>query len=73
VYYPASTDSVLLNNFYVPFTYVVNLPTGAVNTTVAKIIIQPLDPNFIFLNLTSGNTNNPGLTVGNSNINDPDF
>lgn len=70
---PSATDSVLLNNEFVPFTYVVNLPTGAVNTVISKIIIQPADPNFIYLNLTSGNTNNPGLTVGNSDSLNADF
>lgn len=61
---PVSTDSVKLDNSQISSTYVVFLPTGATNVTVKKIIIEPTAPNYIYLFLTSGNTNNPGLTVG---------
>lgn len=61
---PVSTDSVLLDNSQVAFTYLVTLPTGATNVTVKKLIIQPSEPSYIYLTLSSGNTNNPGLTVG---------
>jgi len=61
---PVSTDSVLLDNSQYNNTYIVFLPTGATNVTVKKLIIQPADPNTIYLTLPSGNTNNPGLTVG---------
>lgn len=61
---PVSTDSVKLDNSQESSTYLVFLPTGAVNVTVKKLIIQPTAPNYIYLFLPSGNTNNPGLTVG---------
>lgn len=61
---PVSTDSVKLDNSQVSSTYVVFLPTGATNVTVKKLIIEPTAPNYIYLFLPSGNTNNPGLTVG---------
>ncbi len=61
---PVSTDSVKLDNSQVSSTYVVFLPTGATNVTVKKLIIQPTSPNYVYLFLPSGNTNNPGLTVG---------
>lgn len=61
---PVSTDSVKLDNSQIASTYIVFLPTGATNVTVKKLIIQPTAPSYIYLNLPSGNTNNPGLTVG---------
>lgn len=70
---PNSTDSVLLDNSLVGFSYVVGLPTGAVNTIVGSITIRPTEPNFIFLNLSSLNTSNPGLTVGNGTGSSGDF
>jgi plastocyanin len=70
---PTAADSVLLDNSQYPFTYFVNLPTGAVNTVIRKIVIQPADNSYIYLNLTSGNTNNPGFTVGDSVSGNYDF
>lgn len=70
---PVAADSVLLDNSQVGTTYVVNLPTGATNVTVRKLIIQPTAPSYIYLNLPSGNTNNPGLTVGDGASGTYDF
>ncbi len=70
---PTATDSVMLDNSFVTSTYIVSLPTGAVNTVVGKVVIQPSGTSFIYLNLASGNTNTPGFTVGNNSGSNYDF
>jgi hypothetical protein len=65
---PVAADSVLLDNSLKAGTYTLSLPTGAVNTTIVKLTITPGAGNTITLVLPSGNTNNPGLTVGDSTI-----
>ncbi|MBS1494577.1 MAG: T9SS type A sorting domain-containing protein [Bacteroidetes bacterium] len=70
---PVSTDTVKLTNSFVTSTYIVTLPTGAVNTNVKRLIIEPTAPNYVYLTLPSGNTNNPGLTVGDGVSGSYDF
>lgn len=71
---PSISDSVMLNNSFVTSTYIVNFPGGTSSTQVAKIVIQPTIPNFIYLVLPSTNTNTLGaLILGNGSGSPYDF
>jgi hypothetical protein len=63
---PTSADDVVLDNSVVPGTYTVNLPTGAVTISIHKLTITPAAGNTIALILPSGNTANPGFSVGDA-------
>lgn len=71
---PSTTDSVLLNNSYVTSTYIVMFPSGATNTQVSKIVVQPTLPNYIYLTLPSSNTSTSNaLLLGNGSGSPYDF
>lgn len=53
---PTSTDDVLLDNSFVPGTYTVTLPTGAVTVSVNTLTISPNTGITIRLLLPNGNT-----------------
>lgn len=71
---PSTADSVMLDNSYVTFTYIVTLPGGTTNTQVSKIVIQPTLPNYIYLTLPSSNTSTAdALKLGNGSGSPYDF
>lgn len=61
---PTNADDVVLDNSSVAGSYTVTLPGGTANVTTNKLTITPDSGNTIMLILPSGNTSNPGLTVG---------
>jgi FlgD Ig-like domain len=63
---PTSSDNVLLDNSAVAGSYTVNLPTGAIFVSINRLTITPDAGNIITLILPSGNTANPGLSVGDA-------
>jgi hypothetical protein len=56
----------LLDNSLKAGTYTVNLPTGAVATSIVKLTITPSGGNSITLLLPGGNTSATGLSVGDN-------
>ncbi len=67
---PAPTNHVVLDNSVVTVSYTVNLPTVS-NPTIARLTITPSEGNTITLVLPSGNTGNPGFTVGDGALTNP--
>jgi len=72
---PTGSDSVLLDNSFKAGSYTVNLPTGAVSTSITKLTITPDSGNTITLILPSGNTATTptGLIVGDNTSNTDDI
>ena len=60
---PDSTHEVILDNSTVLTSYTVNLPTAS-NPKIKRLVITPDSSYTITLVLPSGNTGNPGFTVG---------
>jgi hypothetical protein len=67
---PAASDHVVLDNSSVTGSYTVNLPTAS-NPVIARLTITPSEGNTITLVLPSGNTGNPGFTVGDGALTTP--
>ncbi len=63
---PISTDNVLLDNSLATANYTVNLPEGATTVAIYRLTITPAPGRTITLVLPSGNTANPGLSVGDN-------
>lgn len=70
---PTNADDVVLDNSNIAGSYTVTLPGGAANVTINKLTIAPDSGNTITLILPSGNTNNPGFTVGDGTVSTDDI
>ncbi len=74
---PTSTDDVLLDNSLVAGSYSVELPSGAIKTSINRLTITPNLSNTITLILPSANTygvsNDAGLVVGDNTLSTDDI
>jgi hypothetical protein len=60
---PQATDDVVLDNSLTNNSYIVSLPSGAINVSVLSLTITPSGVNVITLILPTTNTANPGFSV----------
>jgi hypothetical protein len=63
---PAAVDAVILDNLLMAGSYTVNLQNVSTTVAISRLTISPTSGNAITLVLPSGNTANPGLSVGDA-------